>query len=185
MRTTLRGMPFHRPLPLRRGRVAACLVPVMALLLALPAQAQWKWRDATGRVTASDMPPPREVPEKDILQRPSGVRAPANPPAAVAAAASAASAASAALPAKPADKELEARKKAADQQAQAKAKAEEQRVAAVRADNCQRARSHLSTLESGQRMARVNEKGEREVIDDRTRAAEMQRAREIIASDCR
>lgn len=185
MRTTLRAMQFPRSLPLRRGHVSACLVPLLALLLALPAQAQWKWRDASGRVTASDLPPPREVPEKDILQRPSGARAPTNAPAAVAAAASAASSAASAVPAKPADKELEARKKAADQQAQAKAKAEEQRLAAVRADNCQRARSHLSTLESGQRMARVNEKGEREVIDDRTRAAEMQRARDVIASDCR
>lgn len=186
MRTTLAAMQFHRPHPPcsghPTGRLVAGLVAAAALLLALPAQAQWKWRDATGRVTASDMPPPREVPEKDILQRPAGVRAPVTPPAAASAAAAAASAAPAA---KPADKELEARKKAAEQQAQAKAKADEQRLAAIRADNCQRARSHLATLESGQRMARVNEKGEREVIDDRTRANEMQRAREIIASDCR
>jgi hypothetical protein len=34
-------------------------------------------------------------------------------------------------------------------------------------------------------MARINAKGEREVIDDATRADEMRRAREVIASDCR
>lgn len=161
----------HRPL-------GGLLLAVLALMLALPADAQWRWRDASGRVTASDLPPPREIPEKDILQRPGGARAQA--PAAPAATASAAPA-----PASAVDKELEARKKAADQQQQAKAKAEEQRLAAVRAENCSRARSHLANLESGQRLARLNDKGEREYLDDKTRADEARRAREIIASDCR
>ena len=156
------------------------LVAVSSLTLALPAQAQWKWRDATGRVTASDLPPPREIPDKDIMQRPTGkgARAPA-----VGAAASEAASAAASAPF--VDKELEARKRAAEQQQQAKAKADEQRNAAIRAENCARARSHLGTLESGQRLARVNDKGEREIIDDKTRADEMRRAREVIASDCR
>ena len=34
-------------------------------------------------------------------------------------------------------------------------------------------------------MTRVNEKGEREVLDDKGLAEEMQRARAVIASDCR
>jgi hypothetical protein len=34
-------------------------------------------------------------------------------------------------------------------------------------------------------MARVNDKGEREVLDDKARADEMRRARDVIASDCR
>lgn len=164
--------------------------------LADPAQAQgqWKWRDAQGRVTVSDLPPPREVADRDILQRPAAVaRAPATPgpgvaPAAAGGAAaapgSAASAPAAARPA-PVDKELEARKRAAEAEKAAKAKAEEQRAAAVRAENCKRARQHLATMDSGQRVARINEKGEREVLDDETRAAESRRAREIIASECR
>lgn len=157
------------------------LVAVLALTLALPAAAQWKWRDASGRVTASDLPPPREVPDKDIIQRPGAAQraTPSAGPAASAAAASAPGAQAAV------DKDLEARKRAAEAQQQAKAKAEEQRIAAVRSDNCSRARTHLATLESGQRMARINAKGEREVIDDKTRDDEMRRAREVIASDCR
>ena len=170
---------MHRSSAFRRHRpLGGLLLAVLALMLALPADAQWRWRDASGRVTASDLPPPREIPEKDILQRPGGARAQA--PAAPAATASAAPA-----PASAVDKELEARKKAADQQQQAKAKAEEQRLAAVRAENCSRARSHLANLESGQRLARLNDKGEREYLDDKTRADEARRAREIIASDCR
>ena len=36
-----------------------------------------------------------------------------------------------------------------------------------------------------QRVARSNEKGEREFLDDTQRAREAARARQIIASDCR
>ncbi len=34
------------------------------------------------------------------------------------------------------------------------------------------------------RIARVNERGERIVLDDAERAAETQRARQVVASDC-
>jgi hypothetical protein len=174
--------------------VAALCVALTTLADPAQAQGQWKWRDAQGRVTVSDLPPPREVADKDILQRPAaparapapavpGV-APAAAGAGVAAPGVAASAPAAARPA-PVDKELEARKRAAEAEKAAKAKAEEQRAAAVRAENCKRARQHLATMDSGQRVARINEKGEREVLDDETRAAESRRAREIIASECR
>ena len=160
------------------------MVAALLLCMAIPAAAQWMWRDANGRVTASDIPPPREIPDKDILHRPSGAnRASAAPATAAAAASAPASAAAASAPA--GDKDLQARKRAADQQQQAKAKAEEQRNAAIRADNCSRARSHLTTLESGQRLAKINDKGEREVMDDKTRADEVRRAGEVIASDCK
>jgi hypothetical protein len=55
----------------------------------------------------------------------------------------------------------------------------------VRADNCKRAREHLASLDSGVRLARTNEKGEREILDDKARADEMQRTRQIMASECR
>jgi Domain of unknown function (DUF4124) len=154
----------------------ACLLAAVQL----PAQAQWKWKDANGRVTVSDMPPPRGVSDKDILQRP-------DPKArAVAAAAPAAPAASAAsAPAKPVDKELEARKRAAEAEKAAKARAEDEKLAAQRAENCKRARAHLAALDSGQRIARYNDKGEREILDDAGRATEARRAREAITSECR
>jgi hypothetical protein len=150
-----------------------------ALLLAilLPAQAQWVWRDKEGRVTASDLPPPRDIGDKDIMQRPEQVlrKVSAPPPA------------SGAAPAvKPAvDPALEAKRRNADAQEQAKARAEEERVSQQRAENCRRARAHVAALETGQRIARTNEKGEREILDDKGRAEEMRRANEVIASDCR
>ena len=83
------------------------------------------------------------------------------------------------------DPELEARRREAEKQQQAKARAEEQKLDAQRADNCRRARGQLAALQSGQRMARINDKGEREILDDKGRADEMRRANEVIASECR
>lgn len=171
------------------------LLPLLAALLlctaAPDAQAQWTWRDKNGRVNASDRPPPRDIADKDILSRPASESARrAGQPAPPAAQGAASAAAPAGLPVAPAgkgplDRELEARKRAAEQEQAAKAKADEERLAGQRAENCRRARGQLVALESGQRMARVNEKGEREVLDDRGRAEETRQTREVIAADCR
>ena len=83
------------------------------------------------------------------------------------------------------DKELQARKQAADQEQAARAKADADRLNAQRAENCRSARSHLAALDTGQRIARYNDKGEREILDDKQRASETRRARDVIASDCR
>lgn len=161
----------------------------LAMLLALcsfaaPSLAQWKWRDSDGRITASNLPPPKDVADKDILTRPAPVVRPAQAPAAAASAAPAATAA--AKPEKTAlEREIEARRSAAEKEQAAKTRADEDRLAGQRAENCQRARSHQAALETGHRIARFNDKGEREVLDDRGRADEMRRAREVINSDCR
>ena len=179
---------LHRPAS--RSFVAGAIA-VFAVLasLALPAEAQWKWRDGSGRVQYSDLPPPQAVPEQDILSRPSSQRrAPvaAGPVAATAASASpAASAASSALAPRTTDPELEAKRKKAEVEEAAKVKAEQVRIAAAKADNCSRARTQLRTLESGVRLARANEKGEREILDDKQRAEESRRAQDTINADCR
>ncbi len=164
---------------MRIARPVLCLVSLVALVL--PAQAQWKWKDGQGQVHLSDTPPPREVQDKDILQRPNQVFKRA----AAAASAAEPASASAAAPKPRLDPELEARKTKAEAEQKAKAKADEDRLAAQRADNCQRARQHVLTLQSGQRLARINAKGEREFLDDATRAQEQQAAQRVIESDCR
>jgi hypothetical protein len=164
---------------------------MLTFSLSNPAYAQWKWKDKSGHVQYSDLPPPPSVSDADVLQRPSGSSrkgAPAFAPgsAQAAAAAMAASAASAAAsgPAKAVEPELEAkRRKAADEEG-AKRRAEEEKANAARAENCQRAKAQLRALEDGMRMARVNAKGEREVLDDKGRAEESKRARDVMASDC-
>ncbi len=173
--------------PLQPWRWAPGLAALLGLaLLAGAAQAQWTWRDKDGRVTASDLPPPRDIADKDILSRPAPrtvARSPA--PASAAASVPAGAAANAVAPATPVDRELEARKKAAEAEKAAKLKNEEAKLAGQRAENCRRARAQLTALDNGQRMARLNDKGEREVLDEQGRAEESRRAREVIASDCR
>lgn len=168
----------------RRQRLLGGLLAATLLsALASPVLAQWVWKDANGRVTASDRPPPKDVPDKDILTRPQPVAVRAAPAASAPAAAPAAPVAPVAPPTA-ADRELEARKRSADQAQEAAARAAEQKLAQQRAENCRRARSHQAALESGQRIARTNEQGEREVLDDKGRAEELRRAREVITADC-
>jgi len=153
-------------------------VAVIAATAALPAAAQWKWKDSRGQTQYSDTPPPASVPERDILLRPNAA---ALRPVAVSTTSAPAPAASAA----PADNELDAKKRQADQQEAARKRAEEEKIAQARADNCLRARTYLRSLDDGLRIARSNEKGEREILDDKGRAEESQRARQIVATDCK
>jgi hypothetical protein len=163
--------------------VLPLLSAVVLCAATLPASAQWVWKDKNGRVTASDLPPPRDVPERDVLQRPDSVAKRA--PAAAAAASAPAAPSAPALIKPPSDPALEAKRRAAEQEQQAKLRAESDKLAAQRADNCRRARAQLATLESGQRIARTNDRGEREFLDDKARADEVKRANEAIASECR
>jgi len=148
--------------------------------------AQWKWRDANGRVTLSDVAPPSTVREQDILSRPSGTRGAADRATPVAAASTVVGSAAAARELKAStDPELEARRKRATEEQAAQQRQMEERHAAARADNCSRARSYLGALSDGKRVSRTNAQGELEVIDDKARADETQRARAMIASDCK
>ena len=168
----MRHLPavFALWLALIAGAVCAQTAPLPPL---------WKWIDAGGQVQFSDLPPPLSVPERDILERPTRQQQRA------AALAAAAASAPTSIGQARTDPELEARRKrAADEQA-AQQRQLLDRDSAVRADNCQRARAHLAALNDGLRMTRTNAQGEREVLDDKARAEEMQRARGVLASDCR
>jgi hypothetical protein len=180
--------------PLLRMRSSQALAALglavgLCLLATEPAFAQWKWKDGNGRVQYSDLPPPQGVPDKDILQRPASSTArrqgPAGAPAAADGAASAASAPVPVLAPKGQDPELEARRRKTEQEDAARKKAEADKMAVARAENCKRARAYAQQLDEGLRISRTNDKGEREFIDDRTRAEESRRAREVIANDCR
>lgn len=191
MTTALPSRLFGFPTVWRRATALALPLAVATLLttMSLSADAQWRWRDKAGQVNASDRAPPRDVPDKDILSRP-GIDPRRAAPAPVVAAASGAAegttpAAAPSAPTTTLEREVQARKRAAEQEQSAKAKAEEERLTTQRGENCRAARNHLTALESGQRIARTNDKGEREVLDDKGRADEQRRAREVVASDCR
>jgi hypothetical protein len=161
---------------------AACLVGMA--LSASAASATWQWRDAQGNIQFSDRPPPPNVPEKDILKRPPGARAPMRIVSNEAPAASAPVA-----PATPASSPEERKAYEAEtkrlKEEEAKRKAVEASNAKIRAENCRQAQAYVRDLEAGNRVARTNDKGEREFLDDAQRTAELNRARAVVAADCR
>ncbi|THF66436.1 DUF4124 domain-containing protein [Pseudothauera nasutitermitis] len=188
-------MTQKRPAPFA---VPALLGALLALVFATAAQAQiYTWKDRDGRVHYSDTPPPAgEVKTMGPARRT------APPPAAEAEGSAAGNGGAegeggeAPVVATPppanaqddeptlAERELEFRqRRAAEEEARAKAE-EESRRQAERSRACEQARNQLAALQSGQRVARFNAKGEREFMDDATRAAEIQRAQEFVSAQC-
>lgn len=158
-------------------------IAFVGLVFALSAQAQWKWKDARGNVQYSDRPPPTGTPDKDILQRPASASriigvVPAGQPASAASAPAPRPAASAPSP-------DAARQKQEQDRDNAKQKEEERRVAEQKRENCSRAQANLRDLQSGIRITRTNEQGERVFMDDVQRQAEVERARNLITSECK
>jgi hypothetical protein len=162
-------------------------------VLSFAASAQWQWLDKDGRKVFSDRAPPADIQEKNILKRPGKASAApvaddpsqgegGSPPVAGQAPALPASGAK---PAGGMDKELEAKKKQAKEADAAKRKAEEERVAKAQIENCARAKQAKTTFESGVRIGTTNAAGEKQFMDDATRAAELKRFQSIIDRDCK
>ena len=156
---------------------------IAACLLATAASAQWQWVDNAGRKVFSDRAPPPEVPDKNIIKRP-GKPTQTDVAGDPAAAASAPQASASAPKLGGVDKDLIEKKKKAEEAQAAKRRAEEENLLKAKVENCARAKQAKATLESNLRLARVNEKGEREVLDAATRAAEIKHAQSIIDSEC-
>jgi type IV secretory pathway VirB10-like protein len=161
-------------------------VALIGLVLAASAHAQWKWKDAKGNMQYSDRPPPSGTPDKDILQRPpsSQARITVVPAGQEAPAAASAPQAAASAPTK-AELDAAARQKQDQDREATRQKEEERRVAAQRRENCGRAQASLRDLQSGNRITRTNEAGERVFMDDVQRQAEVERARNLITSECK
>ncbi|MCG6877346.1 MAG: DUF4124 domain-containing protein [Betaproteobacteria bacterium] len=151
------------------------LIGLSALLLvAVPAQAQlYKWVDANGRVQYSDRKP------TDGRQQAQEVK---NTVSSVGSQPIGAGTTSGPKTAAELDKEFQKRR-----QEQTEAQQKQQQAATEqkqKAQNCQAARENLAALNSGQRIARFNEKGEKIYIDDSARAAEVARSRQLVQANC-
>ena len=159
----------------------------------LTALAQWQWIDKDGHKVFSDRAPSADIAQKNILKQPGGKAITPSPATdATTAAAPAPSALSSAPVGKASaprlsgkDAQLEARKKQADDEEEAKKKAEEEKLAKAKADNCERAKKGLATVQSGVRLSVTNAKGEREFMDDNARLLEAKRLQGIADSDCK
>jgi Domain of unknown function (DUF4124) len=168
-------------------RFKPLLIAFAGLVLSLSAHAQWKWKDAKGNVQYSDRPPPAGTPDKDVLQRPANASA-INitvTQAGVAASGPASAPRAAASAPTRAEQEAAARQKQEQERENAKQKEDARRIAEQRRENCSRAQASLRDLQSGIRITRTNEAGERVFMDDAQRQAEVERARGLITSECK
>jgi Domain of unknown function (DUF4124) len=147
------------------------MVLLALLFLAAPAQAQlYKWVDANGRVQYSDRKP------TDAKQQPQEVR---NTVSSVGSQPSVAGGKSAAE----LDKDFQKRR-----QDQTDAQQKQQQAAAEQKQNsdaCEAARRNLAGLNSGQRIARFNQQGEKSYLDDTQRTQETERAQQQVQTSCK
>lgn len=159
-------------------RYLACIA--LALCAAAAHAQQYKWKDSRGRTVYGDVPP---AGVKAVPLTP--VQAP--PPAPSASASTEAGAKAAAKPSKPltpAEQEMEFRRRVKEAQEAAAKQAEKSKEERERQENCELAREQERTLVSGQRIARVDQKGERYYIDDAQRADELAQARRSVSEWC-
>src|SRR5437016_6180861 len=149
-------------------RTSACIAVALLIagLSALGgAASHYKWTDASGHVVYSDQPPPGNV-KSEILKSPP----PAANPNAVK---------------ELATKELEYRQRQLDK-AEASAKAEKDTATAkARTDNCTQVKGEMQQLAQGDlSFYRINEKGERVLMDDASRRAERERLGKWMRENC-
>ncbi len=158
--------------PLRLGCLAiACLVPTLVPTLGL---AQWQWTEKDGRKVFSDRAPPPDIAEENIVLQPGGARQRT-----VSSSAPSPGTASPGV-----DPALEEQKNRAEAALASQKRAEEAKRATARAENCTRARIGKNTLSSGLRIAHTDAQGERSIMDDQARAAEIQRINAVLAAEC-
>lgn len=163
----------------RRISLAAA-VGLLALAFAAPAVAQWAWRDDTGRTVYSDRPPPASVKSDQILRQPSNQTfGTAGAPAPASDGKDATKA-----PKTLAEREMEFRKRMQENAEAEKKQADEQQRNQQNAAECERMRGYLKALEDGQRIARTDAQGNREILDDAARATEVKRVRDGLNRNC-
>ena len=164
---------------MKRSKLYLIGIAVMLCVGAANAQ-QYKWKDSRGRTVYGDIPP------AGVKATPMGP-VPAAPAAAPAGGTETAKAAGAkdAKPLTPAEKEMEFRRRVKEAQEAAAKQAEKDKAARAQQENCELAREQERTLASGQRVARVDDKGERYYVDDAQRAQELAKARQNVSEWCK
>jgi len=145
----------------------------VALALAAPAIAQqYKWVDKDGKVRYGDLPP-------------AGVKAtPLKGPARPAAPPSAAPAAAGKKGEKPLTPEQAFQKRQKDREEADQKAQKDQAEASLKRANCESAQASMRQIQSGARISTVNAAGERVMMDDSQRAAEMARAQKAVSEWC-
>jgi hypothetical protein len=143
------------------------LLTAASVLFALAAQAQiYQWQDENNRTVISDLPPSGKVRQQRKIETETPT---ANAPTGKTMA----------------DREMEFRKRQKDSREAAEKAEKEQRMDVQRKEDCEASRRALQVLESGERLALRDSKGERYFIDDAQRAQEIAKVREAVQVHCK
>lgn len=184
------GLPSRGFAPLAR----AAAIAGIAALAGFAGQAgaeTYIWKDANGKTIISDSPPPRagKTPARSSGDdgKNSGYALPADKAEAAQGKSTQASSngTPATAPKTMADKDLEFRKRQMENRDQEEKATKEAQDKARRQDECKRASEYLTALQNGQRIARFNDKGEREILDDAQRDSEIARSRQSVNELCK
>ena len=138
-----------------------------ALCLALPASAQiYQWKDQNGKTVISDKPPVGQVPLQKQIDSGTAAKTGSKQPSL-------------------ADREMQFRKRQKEAQENSEKSRKEETASAERNENCQNARRQLQVLESGERVAFRDDKGERYYLDDTQREQEAAKMRHVLETQCK
>ena len=197
--------PLRHHLSLRRC-VALAAAAAMLGMAGGAAAVQYQWRDDRGRMVFSDQPPPASVAPVRIIKAPASAQSAPAATDAVPAAAGTGAGSTAAAPVAAAkagngagngagvsevspaesiaDRELAFRKRMAERAEQEKKAAEAAERDTKLAKACDDARGDIRSLESGQRISRINAAGEREFLSEAERAQRLKNARVNVSERC-
>lgn len=142
-------------------------IAVAALLATTAVNAQiYQWKDENGKTVISDKPPVGGARSSRKIE-------------------SEAPAASAAPQKTTADREMDFRKRQQEAQDKNDKAQKEQAAAADKKENCDRARRYLDSLQSGERIALRDDKGERYYMEDAQRQQEIAKAQQTVQESCK
>ena len=139
-----------------------------SLIFAASAIAQiYQWKDANGKTIISDKPPVGHVKQQRKIDAPAAApTSSANPQKSLA------------------EQDLEFRKRQKDTQDKAAKEEKEQKAETEKKEQCASMRRNLQALESGARIARYDDNGERSFLGDEQRQEEIAKTRQSMETNC-
>jgi hypothetical protein len=165
---------------MNRYNPARLLAATALMAFASLAQAQYMWIDEKGIKQFSDRPPPPSVPLKNILQAPKGMPSAANMPAEQVGETPATEAPRPKAAPALAERNAEFNKRQKDAEEREKKEQADRDEKAAKADNCERARDARRALDSGARIGTTDKNGERSVMSDEQRDAEIKHTDKVL-----
>jgi Domain of unknown function (DUF4124) len=169
------------------------LLPLLLAALALTAvsglsQAEiYKWKDKDGTIRYSDTPPPSNVKQEAIIGKKKVAAPTGNPPLSPVE-----NPTTSAVPAvMPKDieppmsaEEVAAKQRQRNAEAEKNNKKEKEVQAKLKAENCTAAKANMQSYTQGGRVYKMNEKGEREYLDEKGFAEGREKAQQQINENC-